>query len=53
MKQKEYDRLELKKGNLQLILEFPKQPENEEHIKKEVKRILSEILQEYTAKNFQ
>lgn len=47
MNQNEYNCLELKQNNMHIILEFPKEPEKEEHIKREVKGILSNILQEH------
>lgn len=50
MNQKEYNCLELKQNNMHIILEFPKEPEKEEIIKKEVKGILSDILQEHITK---
>lgn len=50
MGQEGYEHLERKQNNMQLILEFPKKPENEETIKREVKEILSGILLEYLKK---
>lgn len=46
MKQEDFDCLEQSQNKLQVILEFPKEPSNEENTKREVKRILSGILQE-------
>lgn len=51
MKQEECKRLKLKRNNMQVILEFPKKSEHEENIKKEVKEILSHILQDYLTKD--
>lgn len=50
MNQKEYNHVEQELNNLHIILEFPKEPEKEELIKKEVKGILSNILQEHITK---
>lgn len=46
MKQGDCDCLEESQNNLQVILEFPKESLNEENTKREVKGILSGILQE-------
>lgn len=43
--------MELKKNGMQVILKFPKESEQEEQIKKEVKEILFQILQEKLANN--
>ncbi len=57
MKQEGCKCLERKQNGVQVILEFPRKPENEEDIKKEektkreVKEILSGILQEHLLKN--
>lgn len=51
MKQEECKRLELERDGIQVVLEFPKESENEENIKKEVKEILFHILQDYLTKN--
>ena len=51
MKQEGCKRLELKQNGMQVILEFPRNSEQEEKIKREVKEILSGILREYLIKN--
>lgn len=51
MKQEEYQRLELEQNGMQVVLEFPTESGNDEKIKREVKEILSHILQEYFIKN--
>lgn len=51
MKQEKYQRLELEQNGRQVVLEFPKESGNDEKIKREVKEILSHILQEYFIKN--
>ncbi len=50
MKQKDFSHLEQKQNDMNVILEFPKEPENEENIKREVKGILSNLLQEHITK---
>ena len=50
MNHKEYNHVEQERNNMHIILEFPKEPEKEEHIKREVKGILSNILQEHITK---
>ncbi len=58
MEQEGWKRLERKQNGMQVILEFPGKPEKEEdlkkeeNIKREVKGILSIILQEHLMKNF-
>lgn len=47
MKQEDCKRLEISQNGIQVILEFPKEAKNEENIKREVKEILSGILQEH------
>lgn len=47
MKEENYEQLEMEHGGMQMILKFPKEQKGEEHIKKDVKQILSNILQEY------
>ncbi len=51
MKQEDCRRLERKQNGMQVILEFPRKSEREEEIKREVKGILSAILQEDLIKN--
>lgn len=51
MRQDDCKRLELEQNGMQVVLEFPTESENEENIKREVKEILSHILQEYLTKN--
>ena len=51
MEQEGCKRLELKQNGMQVILEFPRNSEQEEKIKREVKEILSGILQEYLVKH--
>lgn len=51
MKQEDCKRLERKQNGMQVILEFPRKSEKEENIKREVKGVLSIILQEYLVKN--
>lgn len=51
MKQEDCKRLERKQNGMQVILEFPRKSEKEENIKREVKGILSIILQEHLIKN--
>ncbi len=41
-----YQQLETNQGGYKVVLEFPKQPKNEEVIKQEVKLILASALQE-------
>ncbi len=50
MKQEDCKCLELKQNGVRVILEFPRKSENEEKIKREVKEILSGILQEHLTK---
>lgn len=50
MKQQDYKYLELKQNGMQVILEFTGKSENEENIKREVKEILSYVLQEHLTK---
>jgi hypothetical protein len=50
MKQEDFRRLERKQNDMNVTLEFPKEPEKEENIKREVKGILSNILQEHITK---
>lgn len=52
MKQEDCKRLELSQNGIQVILEFPKETKNEENIKREVKEILSGILQEHLTEIF-
>lgn len=51
MKQEEYRRSELEQNGMQVLLEFPKESEHDDNIKKEVREILAHILQEYLTKN--
>ena len=53
MKQEDYKRLETEQNGMQVMLEFPRESKNEERIKREVKEILSYVLQEHFTKNFQ
>lgn len=46
-----YEQLETQQEGYKVVLEFPKQPENEEAIKQEIKRILASALQEYLRKS--
>lgn len=50
MNHKEYNHVEQELNSIHITLEFPKEPENEENIKREVKVILSNILQEHLSK---
>lgn len=50
MNHREYNHMEQELNSIHITLEFPKKPENEEIIKKEVKGILSNILQEHITK---
>ena len=50
MNHKEYNHVEQELNNMHIILEFPKEPKKEENIKREVKGILSNILQEHITK---
>lgn len=51
MKEEDYRKVEIEQNNMQIILNFPKKSKDEEDsIKKEVKQILSDMLQEYLAK---
>ncbi len=52
MQEEEYKQFEIKQNGMTIILEFPKKPVGEETIKKEVKSVLSYVLQEYLEKNF-
>ena len=45
-----YQQLEINRGGMKVILEFPQQAENEESIKKEVKSVLISILHEQMRK---
>ena len=51
MKQEDYNYLERKNNGMQVILKFPRNSEHEEKITREVKEILSGILQEHLMKN--
>lgn len=46
-----YQQLETNQGGYKVVLEFPKQSENEESIKQEVKLILASALQEHLRKS--
>lgn len=46
-----YQQLETNQGGYKVVLEFPRQPENEETIKQEVKLILASALQEHLRKS--
>ena len=46
-----YQQLETNQGGYKVVLEFPKQSENEETIKQEVKLILASALQERLRKS--
>lgn len=46
-----YQQLETNQGGYKVVLEFPKQSENEEAIKQEVKLILASALQERLRKS--
>ena len=46
-----YQQLETNQGGYKVVLEFPKQSENEESIKQEVKLILASVLQERLRKS--
>lgn len=46
-----YQQLETNQGGYKVVLEFPKQSENEESIKQEVKLILASALQERLRKS--
>lgn len=46
-----YQQLETNQGGYKVVLEFPKQSENEETIKQEVKLILASVLQERLRKS--
>ena len=46
MKNKEYRQFEMEQNGMQIILEFPRKSKEEESIRKEVREILSDILQE-------
>lgn len=50
MDHNKYNHLDQEQNRMHITLEFPKEPENEENIKREVKGILSNILQEHIAK---
>lgn len=50
MKQESCNRLKLEQNGMRVILEFPKESPDEETIKKEVKKLLSYILQEHLSK---
>lgn len=52
MKQEDCKYLQRKQNGMQVILQFPRKSQHEERIKREVKEILFEILQEYLMKNF-
>lgn len=51
MRQDDCRRLELEQNGMQVVLEFPTESGNDEKIKREVKEVLSHILQEYLTKN--
>lgn len=50
MKKNNYEQHEMKCGGMKVILEFPKQSDNDEKVKQEVKAILSSALQEQLQK---
>lgn len=50
MNHKEFNHVEQERNNMHIILEFPKKPAKEETIKREVKGILSNLLQEHITK---
>ncbi len=51
MKEEDYTKVEVEQKDMQIILKFPKKSNYEEDtIKKEVKQILSDMLQEYLTK---
>lgn len=51
MKEKKYGQFEAAQGSMQVILEFSEQSNEEECLKKEIKQILSVMLQEYLQNN--
>lgn len=52
MKEEDYRKVKIEREGMQMILKFPKKSNDEEdNIKKEVKQILSNMLQEYLAKS--
>lgn len=50
MKQDNFKKVEVMQGSMKVILEFPKQSEQDETIKREVRSILSSTLQEHLQK---
>ena len=50
MKQDNFKKVEVMQGSMKVILEFPKQSEQDETIKREVRFILSSTLQEHLQK---
>lgn len=50
MKQDNFKKVEVMQGNMKVILEFPKQSEQDETIKREVRSLLSSTLQEHLQK---
>lgn len=46
MKQQDFKHLVQERNDMKIILEFPKKPRNEENIIREVKNLLTSILQE-------
>lgn len=50
MKQDDFKKVEVMQGSMKVILEFPKQSEQDETIKREVRSLLSSTLQEHLQK---
>lgn len=50
MEQDDFKKVEVMQGSMKIILEFPRQSEQDETIKREVRFILSSTLQEHLQK---
>lgn len=50
MKEEDCRQIEMVQNNMRVILRFPKESDKDEHVKREMKEILSGILKEQLAK---